>query len=190
MIIYIAPKDTEMREKTLGFAKSSQVRMVDVEEGNVLGLEDANKGKAIHYAENSYRFGDAETIWIVGHGNEDEIGDKSKGVTMTAKDLVSLLVASVIANANKYHGSIVIDTCKSGSLDGKGTTFADRVYEQLKIQLPKATVGGWKGNVSGPISGGKVVLNGQALQGEAGFVWGGGVQPNNGDHTVLANLAR
>jgi hypothetical protein len=186
MIIYIAPQDKEMRKKTLEFAKTNEVRMIEVDD--TLVIEEVNKGKNLRYLNESYMFTDAETIWIVGHGNAVEIGDKSKGVTMKADDLVSLLLSTVIADGKKYHGSIVIDTCKSGVNDGGGKTFADRVYEKLK-DLPKATVGGWVGSVSGPISGGVVKLDGMAFRGEAGFAWAGGKQPDNIDHQVLGKLA-
>jgi len=163
--------------------------MIEVDASLLISTEEANKGQNIRYVEGAYKFGDAETIWIVGHGNALEIGDKSGGVGMNADQLVSLLVSAVIADAKKYRGSIVIDTCKSGVNDGDGKTFADRVYEKLEKQLQNATVGGWKGNVSGPISGGVVKCDGKALMGEAGFVWAKGKQPDNVDHQVLGNLA-
>jgi hypothetical protein len=108
---------------------------------------------------------------------------------MKAEELVTLLLGCVIVDAKKYRGSIVIDTCKSGVAGGSGKTFADRVYEQLKKQLPNATVGGWVGDKFGPISRGVVEFDGKALERELGFVWAGGKQPSNVSHDVLGNLA-
>jgi len=188
MIIYVAPKDANMRQRTLEYAQKNKIRMIEVDKN--LTFQEVNKGKKLRYAiDGAYAFGEAETIWIVGHGNTEEIGDQSKGVTLTSDSLVSFLKSIVIADGKKYHGSIVIDTCKSGVRNDQKTTFADRVYDGLKIDFPNVTAGGWIGSVHGPISGGETALLGEGFSGNEGFAWAKRTCPADGDHGVLARLA-
>ncbi|MGH9756018.1 MAG: hypothetical protein ACREA2_24825 [Blastocatellia bacterium] len=188
MIIYVAPKDADMYKRTLKYAQENKIRMIVVNESGL--FEEVNKAKSYHYdSSQTYMFGEAETMWIVGHGNTEEIGDKKGGVTITADSLVSFLKSTVIAQGNKYRGSIVIDTCKSGVRNDQKTTFADRVFNGLTSDFPKATVGGWIGSVHGRISGGRIELMGQEFSGDEGFAWANRKRPEVGDHDVLAKLA-
>jgi hypothetical protein len=181
MIIYIAPNDVKLKDITLRVAKHHQIRVVAVNEALLLEEKELNEGPDFHYYKGAYTFGDAETIWVVGHGNVKEIGDKDKGVTMPPEEVVSFLISTVInENPGKYTGSIVIDTCYSATPNSEHQSFVDRVYEILKkSELKNATVGGWPGVISGPISGGVTKLDGVALRdGQDGFCWGGGKAPD------------
>jgi hypothetical protein len=132
---------------------------------------------------------ESETIWIVGHGSPQEIGDKSiKGVILTAGYIVSVINAIVVMEKEKYKGSIVIDNCSSAVKDDDGRTLADQVYEKLRHSFPNATVGGWIGSAKGPISNGHVQIGPEVFTKEQGFRWGGKKEPLNTDHTVLAKL--
>lgn len=188
MIIYIAPKDAKLYQRTLTYAQENKIRMIVVDDNGL--FEEVNKAKALHYDHSqTYMFGDAETMWIVGHGNQEVIGDKSGGVTIRADDLVRFLKSTVITQPNKYRGSIVIDTCKSGVRNDERTTFADRVYEGLVGDFAKVTVGGWIGSAHGRISGGATTLLGEEFSGDEGFAWAKRIRPDVGDHDVLARLA-
>ena len=189
MIIYIAPQDKRMYQRTLEFAKKNEIRMVVMGEDGFLKLDDANAGRKIHYLNGDYLFGDRETIWIVGHGNEREIGDEKGGVTINAEDLAGILKSIFLIHGNKYRGSIVIDTCRSGVKGGDRKTFADNVYGGLKGDFPHVTVGGWIGDAVGPISGGRTELLGQEFSKDDGFAWANRIRPEVGDHDVLAKLA-
>jgi hypothetical protein len=184
MIVYVAPQDTKLQGRTENFAKANSVRMVVADDNKLIG-EDIIKAKKVRYFSNSYIFGEAETVWVVGHGNERVIGDKQGGVTLNASDIASI-VKTLITNRS-YRGSIMIDTCKSG-VKSEDKSFADAVYENLKNDFENIHVGGWKGSVHGPIGGGQVELNGLTFK-ERGFAWAGGKAPRIEAHEILANLA-
>lgn len=183
MIIYIAPDDTKMYERTLAYAQQKKIKMLVVNKDLLIAAQPVG---GTHPDFNS----DSETVWIVGHGNEKEIGDKTnKGVTFTPTTMASFVISTLIVDGKKYKGSIVLDTCESGVFDEQRKTFADQVYDQISKQLPGATVGGWIGGASGPISGGKVTLTDEVFKQEEGFAWAYRKPPENQNHDVLAALA-
>jgi hypothetical protein len=186
MIIYVAPDDNKLYKRTLTYAQGKSISMWTIDQSKLLS-EEVNKAKSFRYLNGGYNFGDAETVWVVGHGNERVIGDKSNsGVTLNAEDLAAIIKA--VAINRKYKGAIVIDTCKSG-VKNDSLSFADAAYKSLKNDFTNIHVGGWKGSVSGPIGGGQVELSPNWFVKEAGFAWGGGKVPGTEAHEILAKLA-
>jgi len=188
MIIYVAPGDKEMYERTLKYAKEKGVRMIVVSKDRL--FKEVHSAQKHRYdSVGGYNFGKSETIWIVGHGNEDEIGDKtSAGVGLDAEYLVSFLKSTLITD-KAYQGSIVIDTCKSGVMDDRRKTFADKVFDGMKSDFQNVTVGGWIGNAKGAISQGRTELTEEVFKGEEGFAWAHRTPPSTQSHDVLARLA-
>jgi hypothetical protein len=90
--------------------------------------------------------GKTEDLFITAHGNEDEIGNKGAGLSLTPPQLAKLLHSYVLPGG--YTGSIYVSACDTapkyvaGLLAALGTDYAKRIYGcvgdvELAIQPPK-----------------------------------------------------
>jgi hypothetical protein len=73
-----------------------------------------------------------ENLFVTAHGNEDEIGNKGEGLSLTPAQLAKVLTAHVLPGS--YAGSIYVSACDTapkyvnGLLQALGSGYANRIY--------------------------------------------------------------
>lgn len=95
--------------------------------------------------------GKTENLFITAHGNEDEIGNKGAGLSLTPPQLAKVLTSYVLPGG--YTGSIYVSACDtspkyvSGLLAALGAGYAKRIFGcvgDVELAIKPPSDGMWK----------------------------------------------